>query len=60
MLCAAAATFGMQLLIACQANGMLCFTRRFRWSGLFFGWTLFYTGGIWLRLHEKWRAARSV
>ena len=55
MLCAAAATFGMQLLIACQANGMLMFHAPLSLVRLFFGWTLFYTGGIWLRLHEKWQ-----
>ena len=55
MLCAAAATFGMQMLIACQANGMLMFHAPLSLVRLFFGWTLFYTGGIWLRLHEKWQ-----
>lgn len=55
MLCAAAATFGMQLLLACQANGMLMFHAPLSLVRLFFGWTLFYTGGIWLRLHEKWQ-----
>ena len=55
MLCAAAATFGMQLLIACQANGMLMFHAPLSLVRIFFGWTLFYTGGIWLRLHEKWQ-----
>lgn len=45
MLCAAAATFGMQLLLACQANGMLMFHAPLSLVRLFFGWTLFYTGG---------------
>ena len=42
-------------LIACQANGMLMFHAPLSLVRLFFGWTLFYTGGIWLRLHEKWQ-----
>ena len=45
----------MQMLIACQANGMLMFHAPLSLVRLFFGWTLFYTGGIWLRLHEKWQ-----
>lgn len=35
MLCAAAATFGMQMLIACQANGMLMFHAAFAGPPLF-------------------------
>lgn len=59
MLCAAAATFGMQLLIACQANGMLMFHAPLSLVRLFFGWTLFYTAASGCACTRNGSAARS-
>ena len=55
MVLSAAVTFAMQGLIACAVNGYLTFYSPLPPARYFLSWVIFYTGGIWLRLHDGWQ-----
>lgn len=55
MALSAVIALAMQGLIACQMNGYLLFPSPLPMAWYFADWMIFYTGGIWLRLHDGWQ-----